>query len=101
MSQHEETIVQYESIEELRRMDNTHGDDVDDITDIKATRRYYNLRPNRTINYSNMKLLQDVMIVMNGAGSKEPVFKHLTCITMTKMSAKASIKKHRKLARDA
>ena len=105
----DETNFQEELIKELISVTNTQYNDignadaeeVEDGTNVQHIRRIFNLRPSRKRDYSNMQLLQDAVIVMNGRGAKERVFKHLTGIIIAQISAKAGIKKHSKLARDA
>ena len=63
-----------------------NDDKLEDIIDVQPTRKYFNLRPTRKRNYSNMQLLQDAVIFMNYGRAKENVFKHLTGVIMTRIN---------------
>ena len=72
-----------------------NDDEVENIIKVQPIRRYFNFRPTRHMNYSNIQLLQDTVTITDDRGEKEPVFKHLTGIIMTQMSDKAGINKSR------
>ena len=54
MSQCEDKIVQNKSIGELRSVDNTHDDEVENVTGTQATKGNIKLRSNRKRNYRSI-----------------------------------------------